>query len=131
MDGRGQTARQVPESQLQAVAEGRLRSAAAEGENEEWTSMYPGFAKTAREEGFEKIAMLFEAVAGIEIAGDVVIGLAQIATGTRGVDSFPVHAFGTSGIVLGVFVSFCRYKGKVLRGLVKRRNVEFTLFYVP
>lgn len=29
------------------------------------------------------------------------------------------------------FVSFCRYKGKVLRGLVKRRNVEFALFYVP
>ena len=29
------------------------------------------------------------------------------------------------------FVSFCRYKGKVLRGLVKRRKVEFTLFYVP
>lgn len=29
------------------------------------------------------------------------------------------------------FVSFCRYKGKVLRGLVKRRNVEFTLFYIP
>ena len=29
------------------------------------------------------------------------------------------------------FVSFCRYKGKVLRGLVKRRKVEFTLFYIP
>jgi len=40
--------------------------AAAAGENEEWTSMYPGFAKTAREEGFEKIAKLFEAVANIE-----------------------------------------------------------------
>lgn len=40
--------------------------AAAAGENEEWTSMYPGFAKTAREEGFEKIANLFEAVAKIE-----------------------------------------------------------------
>lgn len=40
--------------------------AAAEGENEEWTSMYPEFAKTAREEGFDKIADLFEAVAGIE-----------------------------------------------------------------
>ncbi len=40
--------------------------AAAAGENEEWTSMYPGFAKTAREEGFEKIAALFEAVAKIE-----------------------------------------------------------------
>ena len=29
------------------------------------------------------------------------------------------------------YVSFCRYKGKVLRGLVKRRKVEFALFYIP
>ncbi len=29
------------------------------------------------------------------------------------------------------FVSFCRYKGKVFRGLVKRRKVEFALFYMP
>lgn len=29
------------------------------------------------------------------------------------------------------YISFCRYKGKVLRGLVKRRNVEFALFYIP
>ncbi|WP_039867416.1 glycoside hydrolase family protein, partial [Prevotella bivia] len=28
------------------------------------------------------------------------------------------------------YVSFCRYKGKVLYGLVKRRQVEFALFYV-
>ena len=28
------------------------------------------------------------------------------------------------------YVSFCRYKGKVLRGLVKRRQVEFALFYI-
>ena len=42
-----------------------LKDAAA-GEHEEWTSMYPGFAKTAREEGFTKIAALFEAVAKIE-----------------------------------------------------------------
>lgn len=41
-------------------------AAAAAGENEEWTSMYPGFAKVAREEGFDKIAALFEAVAKIE-----------------------------------------------------------------
>ena len=40
--------------------------AAAAGEHEEHTSMYPGFAKTAREEGFDKIAALFEAVAKIE-----------------------------------------------------------------
>lgn len=42
-----------------------LRDAAA-GENYEWTSMYPTFAKTAREEGFEEIAARFEGVAAIE-----------------------------------------------------------------
>ncbi len=40
--------------------------AAAEGENYEWTDMYKTFAKEAREEGFEKIAILFEKVADIE-----------------------------------------------------------------
>ena len=39
---------------------------AAEGENYEWTDMYDGFAKTAREEGFDHIAFLFEGVAKIE-----------------------------------------------------------------
>ncbi len=39
---------------------------AADGENYEWTDMYAGFAKTAREEGFLEIAALFEAVAKIE-----------------------------------------------------------------
>ena len=41
-------------------------AAAAEGENYEWTDMYVGFAKTAREEGFDEIADKFEAVALIE-----------------------------------------------------------------
>jgi rubrerythrin len=36
--------------------------AAAAGEHEEWASMYPEFAVTAREEGFEAIAKVFEAV---------------------------------------------------------------------
>ena len=40
--------------------------AAAEGENYEWTDMYKGFAETAREEGFTRIAFLFEEVAKIE-----------------------------------------------------------------
>ena len=40
--------------------------AAAEGERFEWTEMYAGFAKTAKEEGFDKIAFLFEAVGQIE-----------------------------------------------------------------
>ncbi len=40
--------------------------AAAEGENYEWTDMYAEFAKTAKEEGFDHIAFLFEEVAKIE-----------------------------------------------------------------
>ena len=41
-------------------------AAAAAGENYEWTDMYDGFAKTAKEEGFEHIAFLFEQVGKIE-----------------------------------------------------------------
>lgn len=40
--------------------------AAAEGENYEWTDMYNGFAKVAREEGYDEIAAKFDLVAGIE-----------------------------------------------------------------
>ena len=40
--------------------------AAAAGENYEWTEMYPGFAAVAREEGFEEIAGVFEAIAVAE-----------------------------------------------------------------
>jgi rubrerythrin len=39
---------------------------AADGENYEWTDMYAGFAQTAREEGFNQIAFLFDGVAKIE-----------------------------------------------------------------
>lgn len=42
--------------------------AAANGEAYEWKQMYPTFAKEAREEGFDKIAFLFEEVAKIEKA---------------------------------------------------------------
>lgn len=41
-------------------------AAAAEGENYEWTDMYSGFAKTAEEEGFTKLAARFRLVAAIE-----------------------------------------------------------------
>jgi rubrerythrin len=41
-------------------------NAAAAGENYEWTDMYDGFAKTAKEEGFDRIAYLFEEVGKIE-----------------------------------------------------------------
>lgn len=40
--------------------------AAADGENYEWTDMYAEFAKTAKEEGFARIAYLFEEVGKIE-----------------------------------------------------------------
>jgi rubrerythrin len=40
--------------------------AAAAGENYEHTEMYPGFAKVARDEGFENIAAVFEAVSVAE-----------------------------------------------------------------
>ena len=39
---------------------------AANGENFEWTDMYDQFAKEAKEEGFGRIAYLFEAVGKIE-----------------------------------------------------------------
>ncbi len=42
-----------------------LKDAAA-GENYEWTDMYAEFARVAHEEGFERIAALFEGVAKIE-----------------------------------------------------------------
>lgn len=40
--------------------------AAAAGENYEWTDMYAEFAKIAKEEGFTRIAYLFEEVGKIE-----------------------------------------------------------------
>ena len=39
---------------------------AASGENYEWTNMYERMAKEAREEGFDRIAFLFDGVAKIE-----------------------------------------------------------------
>lgn len=39
---------------------------AASGEDYEWQEMYPGFAKTAKEEGFPAIAAIFEAIAVAE-----------------------------------------------------------------
>ena len=50
--------------EIPATAENLLK--AAEGENYEWTDMYASFAKTAKEEGFDRLAYLFEEVAKIE-----------------------------------------------------------------
>ena len=46
-------------------SEKNLKAAIA-GETYEYTKMYPGFAKTAREEGFEEIAEWFETLARAE-----------------------------------------------------------------
>jgi len=40
--------------------------AAADGEQEEWSSLYPVFGKTAREEGFPEVARSFEQIAKAE-----------------------------------------------------------------
>ncbi len=52
------------------------------GETYEYTQMYPGFAKTAREEGFEEIAEWFETLARAERshAGRFQRGLDSLAT---------------------------------------------------
>lgn len=42
--------------------------AAAEGENEEWTKLYPEFAKIAKEEGFNEVAVAFKMIAKVEKA---------------------------------------------------------------
>jgi len=49
-----------PAGKLNSTLE-NLREA-ARGEEHEWTEMYPEFAKVAREEGFEAIAMAFESI---------------------------------------------------------------------
>ncbi len=40
--------------------------AAAEGENEEWTELYPQFSETAEKEGFAEIALAFRMIATVE-----------------------------------------------------------------
>jgi len=53
-----------PAGVIGSTAENLL--AAAEGEKEEWTEVYPEFAKIAEEEGFSKIAEAFKLVATVE-----------------------------------------------------------------
>ncbi|NCB08212.1 MAG: rubrerythrin family protein [Bacteroidia bacterium] len=42
--------------------------AAADGENEEWTELYPEFARIAEEEGFKEVANAFKLIAKVEMA---------------------------------------------------------------
>ncbi|MDZ7814852.1 MAG: rubrerythrin family protein [Planctomycetota bacterium] len=55
---------EFPAGEIRSTHENLIH--AAEGEHEEHSSMYPGYAKVAREEGFEAIAELFEAVSVAE-----------------------------------------------------------------
>lgn len=45
-------------------------AAAAAGEHEEWTELYPEFSRIAGEEGFPKVALLFKLIAKIEESHD-------------------------------------------------------------
>ena len=58
--GRGGDHRRLPRRAIGSTAENL--KAAAGGENMEWTSLYPGFAKVAREEGFDVAAAVWEAI---------------------------------------------------------------------
>ncbi len=42
--------------------------ASADGENEEWTELYPEFARIAEEEGFKEVAVAFKMIAKVEKA---------------------------------------------------------------
>jgi rubrerythrin len=54
-----------PAGTVKTTAE-NLKSA-AEGEHEEWSDLYPEFARIAAEEGFKKIATVFRMIAEAEI----------------------------------------------------------------
>ena len=58
--GEGQVTAAFPSGVVGSTAENL--AAAAGGENHEWTTMYPGFAKVAREEGYEMVAKAFDAI---------------------------------------------------------------------
>lgn len=45
--------------------------AAASGENEEWTDLYPAFAKVADEEGFPEIAEVYRKIAEVEARHEI------------------------------------------------------------
>lgn len=53
-----------PAGIITSTAENLL--AAAQGENEEWSDLYPEFARIAEEEGFKQIAVKFKAIAKVE-----------------------------------------------------------------
>jgi rubrerythrin len=62
--GEAQVAGAFPAGVIASTAE-NLKAAAA-GENYEWGTMYPGFAKKAKEEGFDAVAAVFESISVAE-----------------------------------------------------------------
>ena len=62
--GEAEVSGAFPAGTIASTAE-NLKAAAA-GENYEWGTMYPGFAKTAREEGFDAVAAVFDAISVAE-----------------------------------------------------------------
>jgi rubrerythrin len=54
-----------PAGRIGATAENL--KAAAEGEHEEWTKLYPGFGDVAQQEGFPDVAAAFRYIAKVEI----------------------------------------------------------------
>jgi len=62
--GEAEVSAAFPAGTIASTAE-NLKAAAA-GENYEWGTMYPGFAKVAREEGFDAVATVFEAISVAE-----------------------------------------------------------------
>jgi len=53
-----------PAGKIGTTAENLI--AASMGENEEWTSLYPEFARRAEEEGFKQVAVAFKMIAKVE-----------------------------------------------------------------
>ena len=62
--GEAMVSASFPAGTISTTSENLLH--AAEGENYEWQTMYPDFAKMARKEGFDAIATVFEAIAVAE-----------------------------------------------------------------
>ncbi len=58
--GEVEIAAPFPAGQIQSTLDNLI--AAAEGENHEWTELYPGFAETARKEGLENVARVWDAI---------------------------------------------------------------------
>ena len=74
----GRPARPVTDEPV-GPTEDNLRSAIA-GETYEYTEMYPGFARTARDEGFDEVASGWNAGPGREVhAGRFTEGLESIS----------------------------------------------------